>query len=91
MELLKVNEFAVAYNLSVSKVRDMCQKGILPACKIGVGWRIEREKAEGVLIDLFDNKIAHKSNKPRQTRPIKVKPKRNFDFLAELSRARGKL
>lgn len=91
MELLKVNEFATRYNISVSKVRNMCQNGELPACKIGVGWRINADKAEGVLLDLFDNKIAHKSSQPRKTRPIKVKPKRNFDFIAELNRARGNL
>lgn len=91
MELLKVNEFAALYNLSVSKVRDMCHKSILPACKIGVGWRIDRERAELVLSSLFDNKVAHKSKEPCQTRRIKVKTSRNFDFLAELDKAKGNI
>lgn len=90
MELMTCSEFAGAYNISLSKVRSMCQTGELPALKIGVGWRINREKAEAILSDLFDEKVAPKPSKPRKTQSLKVAPKRKFDFLAEINRARGK-
>lgn len=87
MELLKVNEFANRFNLSISKVRAMCQTGELPACKIGVGWRIDVEKAEKVLSILFDKKRSQKRN-CNATRVYK--PSGNFDFKRELARLRGK-
>lgn len=87
MELLKVNEFANRFNLSISKVRAMCQTGELPACKIGVGWRIDVEKAEQVLSILFDRKTSQKRNFST-TRAYK--PRRDFDFKSELARLRGK-
>lgn len=91
MELLTCGEFARAYNISISKVRDMCQKGELPALKIGVGWRINRERAEDVLSSLFEEKVAQKTAERSKTKVFRAKPRQNFDFLAELSRARGKL
>ena len=91
MELLKVNEFAALYNLSISKVRAMCQTGELPACKIGVGWRIDREKAEAILTDLFNQKIAYKPKEPHKTRLFRAKTSRKFDFLAELDKAKGSI
>lgn len=90
MELMTCSEFAAAYNISLSKVRSMCQTGELPALKIGVGWRINREKAEVMLLDLFDNRNAQEPNKPPKTRRFKVVQKRKFDFLTELERAKGK-
>ena len=89
MELLKVNEFASRYNLSVSTVRAMCQKGDLPAAKIGVGWRIDAEKAEGVLSVLFDKKGPQKRQNCVKRRII-ARPKQGFDFAAELAKLRGK-
>lgn len=87
MELLKVNEFAARFNISISKVRQMCQKGELPACKIGVGWRIDAEKAIGVLSILFDKKCSQKRNF-KVTRAYKPRP--DFDFKAELAKLRSK-
>lgn len=91
MELMTCSEFAGAYNLSLSKVRSMCQTGELPALKIGVGWRINREMAEGVLLDLFNNSSAHRPARARKSRPIKTKAGRKFNFLAELDQAKGRI
>lgn len=90
MELLKVNEFAARYNLSPSKVRDMCYQGELPAAKIGVGWRIEVEKAEAILSSLFDAKSPQKQPSKHTRAVVRVKPKQDFDFAAELAKLRGK-
>lgn len=91
MELMTCSEFAGAYNISLSKVRSMCQTGELPALKIGVGWRIDREKAEAILTDLFNQKIAHKPKEQHKTRLFRAKTSRKFDFLAELDKAKGSI
>ena len=90
MELLKVKEFAAKYNLCASTVRNMCLNGDLPAAKIGVGWRIDVEKAEAILSSLIDNKGPQKRSSKRTRAVVKTRPKRDFDFATELARLRGK-
>lgn len=46
MELMTVRDYAAHVRSSESTIRNMCRQGILPSVKIGVGWRIDVERAD---------------------------------------------
>lgn len=88
MELLTVKQAAERFNISVSKVRELVNAKKFPAAKIGVGWRIDAEKAEGYINVL----IAEKSTSTGRSTPNYKITKRNIktpdDYLARLKEMR---
>ena len=88
MEILTIKQAAEKFNISVSKVRELVNTGKFPAAKIGVGWRIDAEKAEGYINVLITEKIAS----TKATAPNYRVTKRNIrtpnEFLARLKEMR---
>lgn len=58
MELMSVRDYARKVSSKEATIRNMCKKGILPSVKIGVGWKIDPEKAD----EYFQAKMAERLN-----------------------------
>ena len=88
MELLTIKQAAERFNLSVSKVRTLVSEGKFPAAKIGVGWRIDAEKAEGYINVLIAQKVASTGHSVAKIKVSKRSIRTKSDFLACLKEMR---
>lgn len=88
MELLTVKQAAERFNISVSKVRELVNAKKFPAAKIGVGWRIDAEKAEGYINVLITEKIASTKASAPNYRVTKRNIRTPNEFLARLKEMR---
>lgn len=89
MELLTIKQAAERFNISVSKVRELVNAGKFPAAKIGVGWRIDAEKAEGYINLLIAEKVASTGLTVPKYKVSKRVIKTPTDYLARLKEMRA--
>lgn len=91
MELLTIKQAACRFNISVSKVRQLVNNGKFPAAKIGVGWRIDAEKAEGYINILMAEKVASTGASAAKIKVSRVSAKANPSYLERLRSLRKNL
>lgn len=56
MKMMTVKEYAEHVSSNPSTIRTMCRSGVLPSVKIGVGWRIDADRADRYFADLMDSR-----------------------------------
>lgn len=86
MRLMTVKQYSEHINVSASTIRQMCADGILPATKIGRGYRIDMHQAD----EYFRLKIENRKVKKVEPKRAKTKVK-NADFLAKLDEIKRNL
>ena len=87
MKLVSVTEYAQLTSSAPSTIRALCQKGKLPAFKLGSNWKIDLDKAEAMAEELIEDNMAC----PAKREQIKAKPQFKGDFKARLEEMKQKV
>ena len=87
MKLVSVTEYAQLTSSAPSTIRALCQKGKLPAFKLGSNWKIDLDKAEAMAEELIEDNMAC----PAKKEPVKAKSQFRGDFKTRLEEMKQKV
>ena len=84
MELSSLKNYAAVCGLPVRTLRRFCQKGILPALRVGRVYYVDTQAADQALRESISHTTAKRKAVP--DKQIRTGKSKKFDFLAELNR-----
>ena len=90
MRMMTVKAYAEKMASSASQIRQMCADGILPAVKVGKGYKIDVERADLYFARKIDERLSEARKKDDRKIIRANKRKSESTFLAKLDELKKK-